>query len=279
MRRSRLLIVLLLLLTACAAPSETGDTTDTAAVDVEVRPFTEIQDSEITFEGDPLDPSRGILRVTTTEASICAIVWGETTEFGRFNNSLSMNGTGIVQHDVALPDVEPGVEYSYVLQGTTADGQLFRSEVDTFTIEAAAETPEDADTVDRGPNLALDATVSDVSSEFGDSFAAELAIDGDLRTEWSSQQDGDGAFITLDLGEPTSIGAVAFITRSMADGTAITETFTVTTDDGTVLGPFPAGSPAVARVADVDVTARTLTFTVESSTGGNVGAVEVQVYG
>ena len=41
---------------------------------------------------------------------ICAIVWGEDDSFGRFNNSQSMNGTGIVDHDVVLPEVEPGVE-------------------------------------------------------------------------------------------------------------------------------------------------------------------------
>lgn len=279
MRRSLLALAVVASLgaTACTSSATSGDTGTAAEADV--RPFSEIQDGEVTFEADPLDPSAGIFRVDTTEPAICAIVWGETDDFGRFNNSLAMNGTGIVEHDVKLPDLEPGREYRYVLQGTTADGTLYRSEVDTFVIpegdagEAAAPAP------DLGPNLALDATIADASSEFNDSFAATNAIDGDLATEWSSRDDGDAAFLTLDLGAPTELTGVAFLTRSMADGTAITETFTVTVDDGEVLGPFPAGSPADPRVAEVSATGQRLTFEVDTSTGGNVGAVEVQVFG
>ncbi|MEX2549342.1 MAG: discoidin domain-containing protein [Nitriliruptoraceae bacterium] len=261
---------------------------DTDARDAEVRPFSEIQDGPVSFEADPLDPSAGIFRVTTTEPAICAIVWGETEEFGRFNNSLAMDGTGIEQHDVALPDLEPGREYVYILQGTTADGTLYRSEVDTFTIPETdpgdAATSEDgeggaASQVDLGENLAPGADIVEVSSEFGDAFAAGFAIDGDHSTEWSSRDDGDEAFITLDLGEATDLTGVAFLTRSMADGSAITEAFTVTVDGHEVLGPFPAGSPADPGIIEVAVTGQQLTFEVAESTGGNVGAVEIQVFG
>lgn len=60
--------------------------------------------------------------MTTTEPAICAIVWGETEDFGRFNNSLAMDGTGIIQHDIGLPDLEPGREYVYVLQVASSTG-------------------------------------------------------------------------------------------------------------------------------------------------------------
>lgn len=96
--------------------------------DVVVRPFSEVQDGAVSFEVDPGDPSRGIFRVTTAEPMICAVVWGEDGSFGRFNNSQSMSGTGITVHDVVLPDVEAGVEYHYIVQGTTADGTLYRSD-------------------------------------------------------------------------------------------------------------------------------------------------------
>jgi len=276
--------ILALLAASCA--TDTGpDDTEAGAQDVVVRPFSEIQDGPVSFEADPLDPSAGIFRVTTTEPAICAIVWGETEDFGRFNNSLAMDGTGIEQHDVGLPDLEPGREYVYVLQGTTADGILYRSEVETFTIpETDATQGADGATdgsaqPDLGANLATDAEIAEVSSEFGDRFAAGFAIDGDLTTEWSSRDDGDQAFITLDLGAPTELAGVAFLTRSMADGSAITETFTVTVDDDEVLGPFPAGSPANPGIAEVAVTGQRLRFAVEDSTGGNVGAVEIQVFG
>jgi hypothetical protein len=119
---------------------------------------------------------------------------GETDEFGRFNNSLAMDGTGIEQHDVSLPDLEPGHEYVYVLQGTTADGTLYRSEVETFTIPEtdAADTEGDASPQpDLGENLATGADIADVSSEFGDNFAAEFAIDGDLSTQQGSECQAD----------------------------------------------------------------------------------------
>ena len=232
----------------------------------------------MTFEGDPSDPRRGIFRVTTMEPMICAIVWGEDETLGRFNNSLSMNGTGIEQHDVVLPDVEPGVTYSFVVQGTTADGTLYRSDVDTFAIEpgdSAAPTEPDFEV---GAELADGATVLDASSTFSASFAPENAFDGDDTTEWSSSGDGDGGFVTVDLGATEGIGAVEFVTRSMADGSAVTETFTVSVDGGAPQGPFPAGTPARRRVVALATSGRELRFDVETSTGGNVGAIEIRVY-
>lgn len=231
----------------------------------------------MTFEGDPSDPSRAVFRVTTAEPMICAIVWGEDESFGRFNNSLSMNGTGIERHDVVLPDIEPGVEYQYVVQGTTADGTLYRSEVATFRIDSAA-TPTTA-VVDRGENLALGAAVVDASSEFSSEFAADQAVDGDTATEWATQGDGDNGFVTLDFGEVRQFGGVEFLTRSMADGSSITDTFTVTVDGGAPLGPFVAGTVADPRFTELMQSGRQLRFDVERSSGGNVGAVEIRVFG
>jgi len=99
-----------------------------------VRPFSEVQATDATFENDPTFPGRGILRVDTTEPMICAIVWGETEDLGNFNNSLDMNGTGIVEHNVMLPGAEAGKTYFYRLQGSAADGTLYQSELLTFTL-------------------------------------------------------------------------------------------------------------------------------------------------
>jgi hypothetical protein len=241
-----------------------------------VRPFSEVQVGEFVFEADPTNPERAIFRVTTTEPMICAIVWGETDEFGNLNNSLAMSGTGIVEHDVFLPGAEPGRTYYFRVQGSTADGTLYRSDTATFTI-AADEAQPPAETVDGGENLAVEATVLDVSSEFSDGFAAANAIDGSGTTEWSSAGDGDDAFITIDLGAERDIAGVEFVTRSMPDGTAIAETFTITIDDGDTFGPFPAGTPVEPEVAAVDTAGRIVRFDVDASTGGNVGAVEVRV--
>ncbi|HZD22739.1 MAG TPA: hypothetical protein VE569_04970 [Acidimicrobiia bacterium] len=48
-------------------------------------------------------------------------VWGEDESLGNFSNSLNMNGTGILQHDVLLPGAVPGVEYKFV--GSGHDGR------------------------------------------------------------------------------------------------------------------------------------------------------------
>ncbi len=269
----RTLFGLLLALSMVAAACGAG------AAATEVRPFEEIQDSEITFEADPTFPGRGIMRVTTTEPAICAIVWGETEELGRMNNSLNMNGTGIIQHDVFLPDAQPGVTYFYRLQGSTADGTLYQSDLMTFTLPevAAGAIPEPA--AEFGENLAEGATVTEVSSEFSDSWAGANAVDGDLSTEWSTAGDGDDAYIVIDLGEAHAVRGFEFLTRSMTDGTATTTTYMVSVDGSEPLGPFPAGNPANPEIVPVDVTGQVFRFEVEDSTGGNTGAIEIRIYG
>lgn len=262
------LVAAVVLLAACSGGDDAG---------AAPRPFSEVQADEFVFETDPTSIDRGIFRVTTTEPMICAIVWGETEALGNFNNSLAMNGTGIVDHDVFLPGAEPGGTYFFRVQGSTADGTLYQSDLATFTLPDRSAAADDSAEVDRGPNLALDATVAEVSSEFNDSFAAANAIDDSGTTEWSSRGDGDAAFITIDLGAPKEIAGVEFITRSMLDGTAVTETFTVTIDDRASFGPFPAGTPVDPSFAPVATTGRLVRFDVEASTGGNVGAVEVRV--
>lgn len=244
-----------------------------------VRAFADVQVGEFAFDADPTNSDRGIFRVTTAVPMICAIVWGDTEEFGNFNNSLAMNGTGITQHDVFLPETVPGRIYYFQVQGSTADGTLYRSETGTFTIDAIPPGDDAPAADDSGPNLASGATVLDVSSEFNESFAAANAIDDAGTTEWSSNGDGDEAFITIDLGASHPIAGVEFITRSMLDGSAITETFTVTVDDTELFGPFAAGTPNDPNRADLETSGRVLRIDVDTSSGGNVGAVEIRILG
>lgn len=261
------LAAIALVLAACGGTSD-GDA---------VRPFSEIQDSEFTFENDPGFPDRGIFRVVTTEPTICSIAWGTTEELGNQNNSLAMNGTGIIDHDVLLPGAEAGVTYFFRVQGATADGQLFQSEIGTFTLPAREDNAMDEDGPAHGENLALSASVTEVSSEFSDAWAADNAIDGDLATEWATAGDGDDGFITIDLGSAREVAGVEFITRSMANGSAITDVFFVVVDDGDRLGPFAAGNPANPGFIPVMFTGRIIRFEIDSSTGGNTGAIEVRV--
>ncbi len=245
-----------------------------------VLPFSMVQASDFAFEGDPTFPDRGIFRVTTTEPMICSITWGPTEAMGSQNNSLDMNGTGIVDHDVLLPGAEAGETYFFRVQGSTADGQLYQSEIGTFALPRldASDLFVPEEESDRGENLALGATVLAVSSEFSASWAGANAFDGDLATEWATAGDADDGFIEVDLGEVRRIDAVEFVTRSMADGSALTESFMIVAD-GVEHGPLPARTPSASQVFDVDITGRVLRFELVDTTGGNTGAVEIRVYG
>lgn len=272
MRKANLIIAVgafALLAAACSSGSDEG---------AAVQPFSEVQATEATFENDPTFPGRGILRVDTTEPMICAIVWGETEDFGHFNNSLDMNGTGIVEHDVLLPGAEAGQTYFYRLQGSTADGTLYQSELMTFTLPPSDQSPADDAAAEHGVNVAEGATVIEASSEFSASWAGSNAFDGDLNTEWSSAGDAGEAFITVDLGSAQEIAGVEFLTRTMADGSATTETFFVVVDGGDRSGPFVAGNPANPVFNDVSFTGQILRFEVEDTTGGNTGAIEIRAF-
>jgi hypothetical protein len=272
MRKTKLFIAVgafALLAGACSSGA------DSAA---EVRPFSDVQATDATFENDPTFPGRGILRVDTTEPMICAIVWGETEDLGSFNNSLDMNGTGIVEHNVLLPGAEAGQTYFYRLQGSAADGTLYQSELLTFTLPPDDGVNSDDASADHGVNVVEGATVVEVSSEFSASWSGANAVDGDLNTEWSSAGDADDAFITVDLGSAQEIAGVEFLTRTMANGSATTETFFVVVDDGDRLGPFVAGNPANPVLNEVSFTGQVLRFEVQDTSGGNTGAIEIRAF-
>ena len=273
---------------ATAACGSSDDSSSDAAssadgvIEGQLFDFSAVQATEFVFEADPGDPNRGIFRVTTTEPMICTIVWGETDEFGNFHHSLAMNGTGIIDHDVVLPGAEQGVEYTFRVQGSTADGTQYRSETGTFTIPVADATVGDdamgEEMAVHGANLALESTIVGASSTFGPGWEPENAIDGDTTTEWATAGDGDSGFITIDLGSPQDVVGVEFLTRRMLDGTATTEMYTVTVDGGETFGPFPAGSPANPDFTALEFSGQQIRFDIDTSTGGNVGAVEVAVF-
>ena len=139
---------------------------------------------------------------------------------------------------------------------------------------------------DRGPNLALlanGARVSGVSSNFGGEsdgsmFGATRAIDGDIRTEWSSNGDGTAAWIEIELPQRTHVHGLGFWTRTMGSSAEI-QSFRVITDTGEIFGPFPIDGPDAIHYVDTDFVATRLRFESVETTGGNTGAVEIEVYG
>ncbi len=234
-----------------------------------VRPMTEILDGEVSVEIDPSGTS-AVLRIDTTVDVACSVVYGTSTQFGGIATDTDMAGGGHRDHQPLMTGLEPGTTVLWRVQGTAADGTIYVSEVDQFTIPAGEGQAVRV-------NLSLNGTVVETSSEFNDNFAGTNAIDGSLASEWSSRGDGDDAYIVIDLGSETDVTGIGFRTREMSDGTSITETYTVTIDDGETLGPFDAG-PGLA-VTDFSASGRVFRFDMETTTGGNTGAVEIEIYG
>ena len=136
-----------------------------------------------------------------------------------------------------------------------------------------------------GENVALlerGATVVGVSSNFGNggndsAFGANNAFDGDPSTEWSSNGDGDDAWIEIELPTETHVTTIGFWTRTMG-ATAQVFSFRVITDRGETHGPFEVGDAGSTNYFDTDLTAKRLRFEIVDSSGGNTGALEIEVY-
>jgi quercetin dioxygenase-like cupin family protein len=136
-----------------------------------------------------------------------------------------------------------------------------------------------------GENVALGrkgARVTGVSSNFGggsnDSpFGADNAIDGDPATEWSSDGDGDEAWIELELDRSYRVMALSVHTRTMGESAQVSS-FSVLTDEGIELGPFELPGADRPYLFPVQVQARRLRFEVVASSGGNTGFVDLGVF-
>jgi F5/8 type C domain len=237
----------------------------TAAADAgSIEDFSTIEATPITVTPDPGGRS-AILEVETTIDVACSVVYGTDAAFGSIAVDSDMNGGAHADHHPVMGGLTPDTEYLYRVQGTATDGTIYMSDVMSFrTPPAPTGGP---------PNLALDAVVTGVSSEFSSAFTAANAFDGDGSTEWSSAGDGDDAWIEIDLGSPRQVAEVIFHTRAMSDGSSITQTYQITAD-GAIIGQFSADEPA-----ELDTEAQVLRFDVLSSSGGNTGAVEIEVLG
>ena len=139
---------------------------------------------------------------------------------------------------------------------------------------------------DKGENVALaekGARIVGVSSIFGggdkdSTWGANKAIDGDPRTQWSTDGDGDNAWIEIEFPTESHITSLGFWSRTMGNPAQILS-FRVVTDAGEVYGPFKVDDAAQVHYFDTDLTAKRLRFEAVETNGGNTGAVDIEVYG
>ena len=259
-----------LVLAACvsqAAPSP----------EARVRPITDILASGPEFTD--IGPETVTVRVETNVPLVCAVVYGTTPDYGQIATDADMAGGGHSEHHPMLTGLNPDTLYYARLQGVGPEGTLYSSEEYTFrTGPSAAVSGE--------PNLALPengARVVGVSSNYGggaddSTWGAFKVVDGDGATAWSSNSDGDEAWIEIELAAEMRVTRVGFWTRTMGSSAEI-HSFQIVTDKGETIGPFELADAARAYYFETDFTAKRLRFEAVTTSGGNTGAVEIEVYG
>lgn len=222
------------------------------------------------------DSARLTFRASTPLA--CSVVYGTDRNFGAVATDPNMNGAAVTEHYPLMAGLKPDTDYFYRLQGSARNGNLYWSEVLTFHTPAAKPTS--------GFNLASlanGASIANVSSNYAGVtsdkiWGANSAIDGSSNTAWSSNGDGNKAFIEINLPKATAINSVLVWSRSMSDGSAIIRSFSLTNDAGQVFGPFSLPNADQAYSFPLVTTTKTLRLNVVDSTGGNTGLIEFGVY-
>lgn len=274
-----LLMLAALLLTACGGtPSPSPAPTPAESG---VRPLTDILVSGPAFTD--VQPRSVTVLLDTSIPVVCAAVYGTTTDYGQLATDTDMAGTGHQNHRPILTGLQPDTEYHIRLQGVGPDGTLYRSQDYTFRTPAEEVAGPQRPS---GENLALlsrGTRVVGVSSNYGggdndSAYGAHNAIDGDPGTQWSSDGDGDAAWIEIELPKETHVTRVGFWTRTMGSSAEIFA-FRVVTDRGESYGPFKLPNAAGIHYFETDFTARRLRFEAVETSGGNTGAVEIEVYG
>jgi hypothetical protein len=245
--------------------------------DATVRPITDILASGPEFTG--IGPISATLLVKTTLPVACSVVYGTTPAYGQIATDSDMAGGAHSDHHPLLTGLTPDTLYHARLQGVGPDGTLYRSLEYTFrTAPAPAASGQ--------PNLALleaGARLVGVSSNFGDGpddgpWGGLNALDGDGATAWSSDGDGDEAWIEIELAAPAHVTQISFWSRTMGS-TAEIHSFQIVTDRGETFGPFELADAGQSYIFATDFTAGRLRFEALTSSGGNTGAVEIEVYG
>ena len=226
---------------------------------------------------------RAVVRFETSLPTSCEVLYGLMPD-ALENSATDPNmdpGQLSLSHEVPLEDLSPETKYYYRARVQDREGSVYFSETSDFFTE------EDSGT-ELGENLALlsgAAHVVGVSSNWagGDNdsgFGANKAFDGQMATEWSSNGDGDGAWVELDLGGERTLSRLGFRSRQMTDGSSIIQRLELSLDDGSVtLGPFATPDPAVRYEFSFEpISVTTIRLVVLESTGGNTGAKEIELY-
>lgn len=237
---------------------------------------------EIAASGPPqvtnITATDAVLQFESTLPLACVVVYGTTAAYGSIATDQDMTGGAHRDHTPVLTGLQPDTQYHYRVQGSASDGTFYLSGDMTFRTP-----PEDGAAELNLASPEAGGRVRAVSSNFGgagddETWGALSAVDGSAATAWSSDGDGDDAFIEFELDRPAQVEAVTVWSRIMADGSSQIFEFTLTTDAG-VHGPYELRDTERAYRFPVDAVTRVVRLDVVTSSGGNTGLVEFGVFG
>ena len=233
------------------------------------------------FEGphvQDIGPHSARIVFRTNTPVVCNVAYGTDGDYGRLS-LMAMTGP-LTDHDVQLLGLEPTTTYHFRVTVTDSASNVYQSDDLTFiTSEGGGGTKPSGRNV---ATLSEGANIVGVSSNWGggdldSTFGGNKAIDGLLGTEWSSNGDGDAAWIEIELERRYEINAIGFWTRTMGN-TGQIFSFNMITDEGQRIGPFDLLDASTIYYFEVQTHAKRLRFEAATSSGGNTGVVEIEVY-
>ncbi|MCF6094153.1 discoidin domain-containing protein [Microaerobacter geothermalis] len=230
-----------------------------------------------------------VVNFTTDQPGFCQVLIG--TESGKYQRVAveSMPEGPHREHYNVIDGLEPNTSYFYRINFSTSDGRISQSKENRFVTSEDIISNIENKQVEKpnGINIANiknGGKILGVSSNYGNvsndqQWGANMAIDGNPATEWSSAGDGDDAWINIGFDNEYKVKAFGFWTRTMGSSAEINR-FRVLDADGVELGVFSLKGAEQIQYFSLDkpATTNSLRFEVLDSTGGNTGAVEIEVY-
>jgi hypothetical protein len=280
------LVLVSMLLAACTTPATEVQSMTQEVQEPSGKAILPLEEMPGGFDGPRAIENSGtsvVIQFTSGLPTVCNVAYGTDPSYGRLT-MMPMMGGAVRDHAVTITGLMPKTTYHYRLTLTDERARLYQSADLVFTTAAASEPEAEQPEEENVASLAAGARVIGVSSNFGgrendSSFGANNALDGQPSTEWSSNGDGDDAWLEIELAQTFDVHSVGFWTRTMSNDTAQIFRFTVTSDKGEVFGPFDLPDAAQIYFFPVQFTARTLRFDAVETNTGNTGAVEIEVYG
>jgi hypothetical protein len=226
--------------------------------------------------------TRAVIRFETSRPTTCEVEWGLSMD-AMITTATDPNmepGTFVEEHEVPLEDLSPDTMIFFRAKATDPMGNTYYSEATSFRTEMGDGGPARANVA----LMSMGSRIVDKSSNFGNmaddsTWGANNAIDGSMSTEWSSNGDGDDAWLSIDFGEMRDLEAFGFRSRKMTDGTSIITSVRIIFDEQTMMGPFATPDPDQRYVFEIAPTrAQRVRVEAVSTTGGNTGVKEIEFF-